>query len=92
MKRLEKARRVFKLMITTVKQYVADLGLSPELEMLMHDLLIPGLYLQKAAKKAKGAAERFFESKPNDLFKYLLDSRDILARPAKARRVGKMEA
>jgi hypothetical protein len=65
MKRLAKARRVFQLMISTivffwstVKQQVMALGLSPELESLMHDLLIPGLYLQLAAKKAKGAAER----------------------------------
>jgi hypothetical protein len=65
MKRLAKARRVFQLMIstlgffwTTVKQQVRALGLSPELEALMHDILIPGLYLQLAAKKAQGAAER----------------------------------
>jgi hypothetical protein len=192
MKRLEKARRVFKLMMTTIvffwttiKQYIADLGLSPELETLMHDVLIPALYLQKAAKKAKGAAERkriaklaaellarldlcgawcnlpphrreeissvahqcaqlfqrssscvegrngylslrhhsshrlskrklgaltvihnyfikrpdettaaerFFEAKPNDLFKYLLNNLDILSRPAMGRRVSKMAA
>jgi hypothetical protein len=192
MKRLEKARRVFNVMMativffwTTVKRYVADLGLSPELECLMHDLLIPGLYLQLAAKKAKGAterkriaklatellahidlceawchlplherekiravalqcaqlfqrssscvegrngylslrhhsshrlskrklgaltilhnyfikrpdgttaAERFFASKPNDLFKYLLDNLDVAARPAKSRRASKMVA
>ncbi len=65
MKRLAKARRAFQLMISTiaffwstVKQQVIALGLSPELEVLMHDVLIPGLYLEMAAKKAKGAPER----------------------------------
>ena len=38
------------------------------------------------------AAERFFESKPNDLFKYLLDNLDVAARPAKGRRIVKMAA
>ena len=192
MKRLEKARRVFHLMMTTVvffwttiKQYVSALGLSSDLEALMHDVLIPALYLQLAAKKAKGAAERkriaklasellahldvcdvwcnlpldqcerirmvalqcaqlfqrssscvegrngylslrhhsshrlnkrklsaltvihnyfikrpdgttaaerFFESKPRDLFAYLLDNLTMLSRPAKARRITKIAA
>lgn len=189
MKRLAKARRVFQLMISTiaffwatVKQKVLVLGLSPELETLMYNILIPGLYLQLAAKKAQGAAERkriaklaaallarldlcadwcrllpsqqaqirntaqqcaqlfqrssscvegrngylslrhhsshrlskqklgaltvihnffikrpnettaaerFFETKHKDLFKYLLDNLNVLARPAKARRTAK---
>jgi hypothetical protein len=192
MKRLAKARRVFQLMVSTiaffwltVKQQVIALGLSPELEALMHELLIPGLYLQLVSKKAKSsaerkriaklaaellarldlfstwcclpasererikdtalqcaqlfqrssscvegrngylslrhhsshrlskqklgaltvihnffikrpnettAAERFFEAKHNDLFKYLLDNLDISARPAKTRRADQMTA
>jgi len=65
MDRLKKARRVFNLMMSTivfywatVARYVTELGLSPELTALMNDVLIPGLYLQKASKKAKSAAER----------------------------------
>lgn len=192
MKRLAKARRVFQLMVGTIaffwltmKQQVMALGLSPELEALMHELLIPGFYLQLASKKAKGsaerkriaklasellarldlcgtwcclpafererikdtalqcaqlfqrssscvegrngylslrhhsshrlskrklgaltvihnffikrpnettAAERFFDAKHNDLFKYLLDNLDLSARPAKARRASQMAA
>jgi hypothetical protein len=192
MKRLAKARRVFQLMVSTiaffwstVKRQVIALGLSPELEALMHELLIPGLYLQLVSKKAKGsverkrlaklaaqllarldlcstwcylpasererieatalqcaqlfqrssscvegrngylslrhhsshrlskqklgaltvihnffikrpnettAAERFLDTKHNDLFKYLLDNLDISARPAKARRASQMAA
>jgi Family of unknown function (DUF6399) len=65
LKRLDKAHRVFKSMINTilffwamVKEQIAALGLSPELEKIMHDVLIPGYYLQNAAKKARNAAER----------------------------------
>jgi hypothetical protein len=65
LKRLDKAHRVFKSMINTivffwkmVKEQIAPLGYSPELEKVMHDILIPGYYLQHAAKKAKNAAER----------------------------------
>lgn len=63
--RIMKAYRVFDGMIATivffwavVKQQVASLGLSSELEALVHDVIIPGLYLQQVAKKAKGSAER----------------------------------
>lgn len=63
--RIMKAYRVFDGMIATivffwtvVKQQVSSLGLSPELEALVHDVIIPGLYLQQVAKKAKGSAER----------------------------------
>jgi len=190
--RIMKAYRVFDGMIATivffwtvVKQQVSSLGLSPELEALVHDVIIPGLYLQQVAKKAKGsaerkrltklaaellarlalceawcklpsqqreqirstalqcaqlfqrssscvegrngylslrhhsshrlskrklgaltvihnyfirrpdettAAERFFQSKPKNIFNYLLDNLDVSARPAKARRVTKMAA
>jgi Family of unknown function (DUF6399) len=65
MKRLDKAHRVFQGMINTiiffwamVKQQIASLGLSTDLEAIMYDILIPGFYLQMAAKKARNAAER----------------------------------
>jgi Family of unknown function (DUF6399) len=38
------------------------------------------------------AAERFYQSKPDDLFKYLLDHLDIPARSAKSRRTVQMAA
>ena len=38
------------------------------------------------------AAERFFESKPRNLFEFLLDQLDVSARPAKSRRVNLMAA
>jgi hypothetical protein len=192
MKRLDKAHRVFQGMFNTVlffwvmvKQQIATLSLSPEMEVIMREILIPGYYLQCAAKKARNAeerhriaklsaellarseildgwcclaqserdriktvamhcaqlfqrssscvegrngylslrhhsshqlsdrklrtltiihnyfirrpdgttaAERFFESKPEDLFQYLLDNLDLPARPAKGRRVMAMAA
>ena len=185
--RLEKAHRVFKGMIHTiaffwsfVAQHIATIGLTPEMESIMRDILIPALYLKVASKKAKKAkerhrlaklskellarlelidgwgiltdsikeqmrtiakdcanvfqrssscvegrngylslrhhgshqlskrklkaltvihnyfiqrsdqttaAERFFESKPRNLFEFLLDQLDVSARPAKSRRV-----
>ncbi len=64
-KRLDKAHRVFKGMINTitffwtmVKQMVDGLGLSPEIESLMREVLIPGYYLQMASKKARTAKEK----------------------------------
>ncbi|MFZ4405679.1 MAG: DUF6399 domain-containing protein, partial [Pseudobdellovibrionaceae bacterium] len=64
-KRLDKAHRVFKGMIDTitffwtmVKQMVDGLGLSPEMESLMREVLIPGYYLQMASKKAGTAKEK----------------------------------
>lgn len=64
-KRLDKAHRVFKGMIETirffwamVKQMVDGLGLSPEMESLMREILIPGYYLQIASKKARTAKEK----------------------------------
>jgi len=189
---LKKAHRVFRGMIRTitffwamVSQQIASLGLTPEMNALMKDILIPGFYLQIASKKAKNAqerqriaklskellakleiiddwrclpvstreqlqtiakdcanifqrssscvegrngylslrhhsshhlgkrklgaltvihnyfiqrpdettaAERFFESKPKNLFAYLLDNLDISARPAQKRRRLKMAA
>ena len=38
------------------------------------------------------AAQRFFHSKHNDLFEYLLNNLDISARPAKVRKGKKMAA
>lgn len=190
MSRLEKAHRVFKGMIHTiaffwsfVAQHIASVGLTPEMESIMRDILIPAFYLQLASKKAARAkerhrlsklskellarlelidgwgiltesikdqmktiakdcanvfqrssscvegrngylslrhhgshmlskrklraltvihnyfiqrsdqttaAERFFESKPRNLFEFLLDQLDISARPAKSRRVNLM--
>jgi hypothetical protein len=192
MRRLEKAHRVFKGMIHTiaffwsfVAQHIATIGLTPEMESIMRDILIPAFYLQVASKKAKKAkerhrlaklskellarleliagwgiltdsikdqmrtiakdcanvfqrssscvegrngylslrhhgshqlskrklkaltvihnyfiqrsdqttaAERFFESKPRNLFEFLLDQLDVSARPAKSRRVNLMAA
>ena len=64
-KRLEKAHRVFDGMIETisffwimVKQMIDELGLSPEMELLMREILIPACYLNIAAKKAKTAEEK----------------------------------
>ena len=77
-KRLDKAHRVFDGMINTitffwvmVKQMMAGLGLSPEMESLMRDILIPGYYLQMASKKAKTA---------EDKRRILKTSTDLLAR------------
>jgi len=77
-KRLDKAHRVFDGMINTitffwvmVKQMMAGLGLSPEMESLMRDILIPGYYLQMASKKAKTA---------EDKRRILKTSKDLLAR------------
>ena len=192
MKRLGKAHRVFKGMICTVlffwvmvKQQIASLALSPDMETIMREIIIPGYYLRCASKKARNAeerhriaklstellarldildgwcslaqserdkiktiamhcaqlfqrssscvegrngylslrhhsshqlsdrklrtltiihnyfirrpdgttaAERFFESKPDDLFQYLLDNLDLPARPAKGRRMMVMAA
>ena len=192
MSRLEKAHRVFKGMIHTmaffwsfVAQHIASVGLTPEMESIMRDILIPAFYLQLASKKAARAkerhrlaklskellarlelidgwgiltesikeqmraiakdcanvfqrssscvegrngylslrhhgshmlskrklraltvihnyfiqrsdqttaAERFFESKPRNLFGFLLDQLDISARPAKSRRVNLLAA
>lgn len=189
---LKKAHRVFSGLISTitffwtvVTQQIASLGLSPEMDSLMKEILIPGFYLQIASKKAKTskerqriaklskellaklemiegwccltpsireqlkaiakdcanifqrssscvegrngylslrhhsshqlkkrklgaltvihnyfiqrpdettAAERFFDSKPRNLFEYLLNSLDISARPAQKRRGQKMVA
>lgn len=64
MKRLEKARAVFRLMMTTISffwksigQFIAQLHLDPAIEDLVQNILIPALYLEKAAGKAKGAPE-----------------------------------
>lgn len=64
-KRLEKAHRVFEKMIGTivffwamVKVYIKELKLSPELEIIMSDYLIPEFYLQASAKKAKTSEQR----------------------------------
>ncbi len=64
-KRLDKAHRIFKGMIDTitffwamVKQMVDGLGLSPEMESLMREVLIPGYYLQMASKKMRTAKEK----------------------------------
>ncbi len=192
MRRLEKAHRVFKGMIHTIAffwsfaaQHIATIGLTPEMESIMRDILIPAFYLKLASKKAKKAkerhrlaklskellarlelidgwgiltdsikdqmrtiakdcanvfqrssscvegrngylslrhhgshqlskrklkaltvihnyfiqrsdqttaAERFFESKPRNLFEFLLDQLDVSARPAKSRRVNLMAA
>ena len=77
-KRLDKAHRVFDGMINTitffwlmVKQMMTGLGLSPEMESLMCDILISGYYLQMASKKAKTA---------EDKRRILKTSTDLLAR------------
>ena len=77
-KRLDKAHSLFDGMINTitffwvmVKQMMAGLGLSPEMESLMRDILIPGYYLQMASKKAKTA---------EDKRRILKTSTDLLAR------------
>lgn len=64
-KRLDKAHRVFDGMIKTiaffwtmVKQMLDELGLTPEMELLMRDTLIPSCYLNIAAKKARSAEEK----------------------------------
>lgn len=66
MNRLEKAHRVFRGMIHTiaffwsfVEQNIASIGLSPEMESIMRDILIPGFYLQLASKKARNSRERY---------------------------------
>jgi hypothetical protein len=65
LKRLDKAHRVFNGMINTiaffwrmVKQMVDVLGLSPEMESLMREILIPASYLRISAKKARTAMEK----------------------------------
>jgi len=65
MKRLDKAHRVFKGMTNTliffwtmVQQQIMSLSLSPKMNCVMQDILIPGFYLQIAAKKARNAADR----------------------------------
>ena len=65
MKYLEKAKRTFTRMLTTitffwamVSELISSLGVSPEMDSLIRDVLIPGFYLEIAAKKAKSAADR----------------------------------
>jgi len=77
--RLEKAHRVFKGMVatlaffwTTVKTYIADLGLTKELELLVIEVLIPAIYLEITAKKARNAEEKkLILAQSNDLFERL---------------------
>jgi hypothetical protein len=65
MSRLEKAHRVFKGMINTIAffwsflaQHIASLDLTPDMESIMRNILIPAFYLQTASKKAKTSKER----------------------------------
>nr|HQS85098.1 DUF6399 domain-containing protein [Alphaproteobacteria bacterium]HQS94827.1 DUF6399 domain-containing protein [Alphaproteobacteria bacterium] len=77
--RLEKAHRVFKGMVatlaffwTTVKTYIADLGLTKELEILVIEVLIPAIYLEITAKKARNAEEKkLILAQSNGLFERL---------------------
>jgi hypothetical protein len=63
--RIEKAARVVPALVATiaffhglVAQRVAALGLCSELSRLVHQILIPALYLQRVAKATPGAAAR----------------------------------
>jgi uncharacterized protein DUF6399 len=62
---ITKARRLIDSMKATLAFFllrmrltVAELGLSTELDSLVHQSLFPGLYLQSAASKAPGAGRR----------------------------------
>jgi hypothetical protein len=96
-KRLEKAHRVFKSMVATIaffwmmiKAQVKELELPAELEELMHNVLIPALYLRNVAKKARGAEQRHkIFGVADDLFKRL-DTIGIWCNLDQAKR-GKME-
>lgn len=59
-KRIDKAARVVEKMIATVlfffqtvHTYIQELNLSPHIETLVHNQLVPGYYLEYVAKKAK---------------------------------------
>lgn len=61
-KRIEKAKRLVPSFVNSIKYvhrmiglWVATLGLSEELAQLLQERIIPGLYLQRAALKMKGA-------------------------------------
>ena len=64
-KRIQKARRMLEALtaalawvLRTIAATVKRLRLSAELEQLVIQQLIPGLYLQRAAKRARNSAER----------------------------------
>jgi hypothetical protein len=64
-KRIDKASRVVEKMIATIlfffrtiHEYTQDLNVSPELEFLIHNHLIPSYYIEYAADKAKDAETR----------------------------------
>ncbi len=63
--RIEKARRLLTSFVATiaffhlqVKMWISQLGLSPEVEWVVVNELIPALYLQRAAKKLSTAEQR----------------------------------
>ncbi len=53
-------------------------------------IVIHNYFIQRSDQTTE--AERFFESKPRNLFDFLLDQLDISARLAKSRRVNLMTA
>src|SRR3990167_10078810 len=59
-----------------VAQHIASVGLTPEMESIMRDILIPAFYLQLASKKASRAKERHRLAK---LSKELLARLELIA-------------
>ena len=65
MKRIEKAHRVVKNLVASIAfffvmidQYMENMGISKSERKIMHDYLIPGFYLQMAARKEKEKTRR----------------------------------
>lgn len=86
-KHIEKAYRVVDKMTATIAfffyiiaLYVENMNLSPELETIMYDYLIPGFYLQRVAKIEKDPQRKeMISKKSNELLKILYDRDGPLA-------------
>ncbi len=76
LKRIKKAKKVLPSMIATIaffhfsiRRKIMDLSLSPAIEKIMFEMLIPAFYLRHAAKKAKKADIRcHLKMKSDEIF------------------------
>jgi hypothetical protein len=82
-KRVNKAHRVVKNMVANIaffflmiNGYMDNMGLSPSERKLMHDYLIPGFYLQRAARTEKDSDRRGAISKKSEELLSMLTSPD----------------
>ncbi len=81
--RIDKAQRVVGKMTATITfffsiilLYVENMALSPELETIMLERLIPGFYLQRAAKNEKDPQRKEMTSQKSDELLKILYDRD----------------